>query len=285
MQNVTRTVYGSYLQTCQYLNERITILPFTTLNEKLGILKDSVMAEGEVPAVKYIAIGNKGHKFSIGAEGVAKTEELEHRPTDAALYNQIPFVLRPASSDLTPSERAKYALRKEVTVSGDTYIAYYLKRIPASTSSPEMVYKSVYTDPATNTTNTVFEAFVPSSRNLNPEPPDLTNNAAIATTGDYVSSTAKISLDLSPEEVQEILDACNILYGDPAYAIISEIAICSGVDRVYSLDYNGVVSNYAEANFVQICSFIFSMISLQHSVNGVKSILDIGSTEPLFMGK
>jgi hypothetical protein len=255
------------------------------LNEKLGIVKDSVMVKGEVPAVQYLAIGNKGHKFSIGAEGVAKTEELEHRPTDAALYNQIPFVLRPASADLTPVERAKYALRKEVIVSGNPYIAYYLKRIPASTSVPEMVYKSVYTDPTTNATNTVFEAFVPSSRNLNPVPPDLTNNAAITTTGDYVSSTAKVSLDLSPEEVQEILDACNILYGDPAYAIISEIAICSGVDRIYSLDFNGVVSNYAEANFVQICSFIFSMISLQHSVNGVKCILDIGSTEPLFMGK
>jgi hypothetical protein len=285
MQNVVRTVYGSFLQTCDYINHQLPVLPNTTLNEKFTILVDEVLAPGENPAVAYLAIGNKGHKFSIGAEGVAKPEILQHRPTDAALYNQLPFVLRDMSADLTPVERAKYAFRKVVTYNGVDYIAYYLKRVDTSLVAPEMSYKTVVTDPVTNTVTTVVEPFVPTTANLNPTPPTLSSVGTTVTTGDYVASTAKIQLDLSANEVQELLNVCNIMYGDEAYAIISEVALVSGVDRIYSLTYEGVTSNYKEVIAAQVCSFISTFISVQHSTNGVSNILDIGSTEPLLTGR
>lgn len=285
MQNVIRTVYGAHIQTCQYLGKPVNIKPFTTLNEKHDITVQEVISETEIPKIGYLAIGNKGHKFTINGDGVAIPSIVQHRATDAALYNQLPFILRETVSDLTPAERAKYAHRKVITVNDVDYIAYYLKRIDTASVIPELNYRTVTTDPDTNTTTVVTETFTPNSSNLSPVAPVIANDSVTETTGDYITATAKITFSLSETDVQEILNACNIIYGDEAYAMISEIGICSGVDRIYELTYNGVTSNYKEANFVQVTSFISTFISLPHSTDGINSILDVGSTEPLLFGR
>lgn len=285
MTGVTRTVYGAYLQTCQYLNKAVGIRPFSTLNEKHGITVDEVITETEVPSVGYIAVGNKGHKFKIVDDGVAVPEVVQHTPTDAALYNQIPFIVRDVNNDLTPVERIKYAHRKVITVNDNDYIAYYLKRIDLLSVIPEMNYKTVVTDPVTNTTTVSTETFVTTAANLSPVAPVISSTSVTETTGDYVTATAKVEFSLSSTDVQELLNACNIIYGDEAYGIISEIGICSGVDRLYELTYDGITSNYKEANFVQVTSFVSTFISLPHSTDGLNSILDIGSTESLLFGR
>lgn len=230
----------------------------------------------------YLAIGNGGHKFSNGANGIAKNEIIQHRPTDAALYNQIPFVIRNLDNDIAPADRALYAHRKLLTVNGANYYAYYLKRMILDDVVVQMDYKTVVTDPVSGTVTTNVTTFTPNTSNLSPTPPDIVNNGTNVTTGDYVSSTAKVPFTLTDTDITELLNVSNVLYGDESYAIISEIALCSGVDRIYTLDYLGINSNYKEALFVQVTNFISVFYALQFSNGGIDTLLDVGATQPLF---
>lgn len=283
MLTITPTVYGAYIQTCQYLGESIGIKPNTTLNEKHSIYEDLVIGQDEIPRMGYIAIGNGGHKFSIGANGISKTETIQHRPTDAALYNQIPFIIRTADSDLTPFEREKYAHRKELSINGVNYIAYYLKRVDLSDVTIQMDYKTITIDQVNGSVTTNVTTFTPTTSNLDPTPPDVNNTGVNTTTGDYVSSTAKIPLQLTENEIEELFNVSRVLYdGDDGYAIISEIALCTGVDRIVEIDNAGIVSNFKEAMFVQVSNFIGVCYLLKFTNAGIDTLLDVGSTQPLF---
>ena len=86
-------------------------------------------------------------------------------------------------------------------------------------------------------------------------------------------------MSLTGSEVNEIINAAAIIYGDPAYAIISEIGICSGVDKTIDLG-NGVTFNEAVA--VQICTFINTIHILNATPDGVGGTLQLGSSEPIY---
>ncbi len=128
-ENICRTVYGSALQTAKQLGLPYDVKANSTLNEKFGILSSVSLASDDIPNMRYFVIGNGGHQMTIGANNIAKPEPIQHLATDAALYNQIPFVLREPENDLSPSERLKYALRRSETHQGRPYYAYYLRRL------------------------------------------------------------------------------------------------------------------------------------------------------------
>jgi len=69
MENIVRTVYGAYLQTCQLLDINVDIAPFSTLNEKFNV-NENVHHTRENPlSMKYVAIGLGGHKMVLGNNG------------------------------------------------------------------------------------------------------------------------------------------------------------------------------------------------------------------------
>jgi hypothetical protein len=277
MEHVTRTVYGSYLQTCLKLKIPHIVLPFTTLNEKLGIQSGVVPPPGVYPTVGYYVWGNKGHQGQIGADGIPLVIAAQHRATDAALFNQLPFVLRPVSNDLTPVERAKYGLRREEVHNGVTHAAYRLKRIDKTSIVAEMQYRS-----NTNGTITVTP-FVPTADNLNPTPVVIPEGGVTTLTGDYVIVSAQTDISLSAWEVAEMRNVAEIIYGDPNYAIISEIGVCSGVDKVITVTPSvGTAFNFNEVIAVQITTHIAVMNVLTSSNEGVTRILDFGTNDPLF---
>lgn len=232
-------------------------------------------ALSDIPTMRYYAIGNGGHRLSVGANGITKPEPIQHRSTDAALYNHIPFVMRELLNDLPIAERNKYGLRRIETWGGRQYATYYLKRMTLANVVAAMEYIAVL-----NGVSTVTE-FVPDSSNLNPVPPDLSASGVNVVTGDYVAATAKIGLVLSTADINELLSVATIIYGDDSYAIISEIALCSGVDKVVSSPSIGsTVINFNEVIAAQVMSHINTFFPLKFSNNGTEILLDVGSTEP-----
>lgn len=276
MERIVRTVYGSYLQTVKHLGLPFVMTPKTTLNEKFDIQSGVAPTVNQYPDVGYYAIGNGGHKYITGAGGIALTEPLQHKATDAALFKHLPFVLRKPELDLSPAQRANYALRRQETYNGQTYIAYYLRRIVKDGVNVNMEYRIVRNG------TTVVNPFVPDNSNLNPTPPELTPNGVNTTDGDYVASSAKMALILTVDDIAEILNAAKIMFGDEAYAIISEIALCSGINKTVSVPGVGGRFNFNEAIAVQVATHFSTHNALKFNSTGLRIALDSGSTEPLY---
>ncbi len=276
MDNIVRTVYSSYLQTCGLMKLPFELKANTTLNEKFAVQAGVAPTADEVPGLGYFAIGNGGHKYITGAGGISVPEPVQHRATDAALFNHLPFVLREPELDLSPAQRANYAMRKQVTYNAKSYWAYYLKRFSRVNVKAAMEYRVV------NNGATVASPFVPNSSNLNPTPPDLATSGVNVVSGEYVASTAKFELNLSNEDVAELLHVAQIMYGDDAYAIISEIALCTGVDKTVSAAGVSGNFNFNEVIAAQVASFVSIHSAVKFSQNGLQIILDVGAVEPMF---
>jgi len=278
MKTITRTVYGAYLQTCMLLNLPFSMASNSTLNEKFGVESGTAPTSDVLPKVGYFAIGNGGHSFSVGINNITKNEVVQHRARDAALFNHLPFVLREPADDLTAAERAKYGLRREETYNGVRYIAYYLKRMELSDVVAEMQYKVVEDDETETTT-----PFTPTSADLSPTPQVLSSTGVNTTTGDYLTATAKVLIDFTSDDVVELQNVANVIYGDPDYAMVSEIALVSGVDKVVSVTNTGIGTfNFKEVIAAQVCSFVAALYSASMNNEGFEIVLDVGATEPLF---
>jgi hypothetical protein len=278
MEQMTRTVYSAALQTALYLNEAVPIKANSTLNERFTIQPGVLPTIDNPPRARYYSLGNGGHTFTVGADMIPKPEPIQHRSTDAAAFKPLPFVLRLPANDLDPATRANYGLRRMEVWQGVTYVAYYLKRIDFTGVTVDMQYKTV--DSTTGTVTTT--EFVPDSSNLNPTPPVLTDGVNL-TDGSFVAADARIDLSLTTFDCNELLNVAQVIWGDPAYAIVSEILLCSGVDQMVSVNSgvgNGTF-NFMEAIASQVMTFVSGFIPVQFMNNGVDLFLDVGATEPL----
>lgn len=282
MQNTVRTIYGAMLQDCQHLNLPLTVPENSTLNERLEIFPEEKLGDNQLPSVDYIAIGIGGHKFTIGADNIPVPEPIQHTPRHAGLYKQLPFVLREVNNDLLPSERQRYRLRRYEEHDGKVYVAYYLKKMDKSKTLPQMELRHVENNQVTSTT------FKPTLADLNPVPPVIRAGApaviddnVYTTTGDYIAATAKVPFLMSIDDIDEFMNVCNIIYGNPNYAIISEIATCSGVDRTLMGNFNGIQAPYTESVAVQVTNFISAIYMLSFINDELNVTFDVGSVEPL----
>lgn len=275
MKSIVRSVYGAALQTAEYLGLPHIFLPHSTLNEKFNVNAAMVPANTDIPRIKYACIGNGGHSVVIGANNIALNKPIQHKPRHSGLYRHLPFVLRPLTNDLTVQQRAKYRLRTVVTIDGTAYAAYWLKVLDLSGSVVESDYYTVNNGVTTSTT------FAPNSNDLNPTPPDLSSTGVVSTSGDYIAASSKVPFDLNADDILELGNVANIMYGDKDYAIISEIGLCSGVDKVVTGDFNGVQASYTEAIGVQIANFVCTYLPTQYLDNDLALEFDVGSVEPM----
>lgn len=275
MDNIVRTVYSAHLQTAQYMKLPLTIKPNSTLNEKFNIHAEALLGANELPTMKLLCIGNGGVAVSVGADGTPRTEVIQHRARDAALYKHLPFVLRPATSDLSAAQRNNYRLRRLETHNGTTYVAYYAKVIDLSSTLPVLELRTVNGNVVTST------EFSPSAGDLNPTPPAISSGGVLVTTGDYIAANAKVPFTMTVTDIEEFMNVCNVIYGDPNYAIVSEIALCSGVDRAVTGDFGSGTIGYTESIATQVCNFISTFLPF-NAINRSMTIgLNVGSVEPL----
>lgn len=277
MESVTRTIYSAHISTCRLLNRPFTILPNSTLNQKFNLFPNEVPGINEYPVLGYIGIGNKGATYDITQSGFVLTTPIPHLPRDASLYNFIPFVIRDINNDLSSTERLKYRMRVPVTINGAPHVAYYLRALGIDNIIPSVELRNV--DNGVITTN----SFTPVLSDLNPTPPDLSNANLNNPNGDYLVSTAKVSFILNQQDINEILNACDLLFGDPRYAVINEIALCTGIDKFLQGTFGDAVSNYTDTIATQIAAFISQYHALTTNTTQVEIALDIGSIEPLLI--
>lgn len=277
MEQVTRTVYSAHLNTCKLLNKPFTILPNSTLNQKFNLFTNEVPNPNEYPTLAYIGIGNKGASYEVTSSGYVLTTPIPHLARDASLYNFIPFVIRDINNDLSATERLKYRLRVPITIGSTQYVAYYLRVLNLTSVVPSVELRNV--NNGVITTN----SFTPTLSDLTPTPPDLSNVNLNDPNGDYLVSTAKVTFTLNQDDITNIMDACNLLYGDPRYAVINEIALCTGVDKILTGTFGNVTSNYTDVIAAQVAAFISQYHALTASTTQVEILIDLGSVEPLLV--
>lgn len=279
MEATVRTVYGAYLQTCQLMGIPFALAPNSTLNEKFLASEGIALNSQDVPKMQYVVVGNGGHKMKVsGNSSLQVPEPLMHRTSDAALYNHLPFVLRPQANDLTPVERERYALRVTETHDGLDYYAYYLRRMDLTGVEAESQMKHV----ESGTTTTL--PFVPTLDNLSPTPPEIPPGGFVPTTGDYLVASARVTFVLDAFDITELKNVALVLEGSEDFAIISEIGLVSGVEKVVSAtDYLGATFNFNEVIAAQVAAHIATFHVLKSASNGITAIFDTGATEPLWL--
>ena len=277
MELTIRSIFAAHLQTCKLLNRPFTVLDNSTLNQKFDLFPTDVPVVNEYPGLKYVAIGNKGVDYEIGTNNYILTKPVPHLPRHASLYNFIPFIARPLSSDLTSTERAKYRMRVITTIGGVQYVFYYLKVLNLDTVIPTVELRNV--DNAVITSGT----FTPDLSDLSPVPPVISNVDLNNPNGDYLVSTAKINFTLGPTDITEIMDACALIYGDTRYAVISEIALCTGIDKVKQGTFGSTTAPYTETIATQIAAYIHQYHALTSNTTGVDILFDLGSVEALLI--
>lgn len=277
VKSVVRTIYGDHLNTTRAMKRPFSVLPNSTLNQKFNLYPDEVPAINEYPSIGYLAIGNKGADYEVTPTGYVLTTPRAKEPSFSSLYGFIPFVVRNINDDLSPTERLLYRLRVPTIIDGTTYVAYYLRTLSLDTVIPTVERRNVSDGIITTT------AFVPSLSDLSPTPPNISNANINNPDGDYLVSTAKVSFQLNQQDIQNIMDGCAILYGDPRYAVISEIAVVTGVDKVLSGTFGGATSSYMEVIAAQVAVFISQYHALSTNTTGVDILLDVGAVEPLLL--
>lgn len=277
-----RSFQGALVQVQQLLNKPAQPLANTTLNQALDINYPYLLSSTDVPVTQYWCVGVGNLQVSTIPTGTGSqqtrvsTRHKRHRPRNTALYDMVPFVLRRLDDDLPPEERIKYRLRKLLTIAGIVYVAYYLKVIDLSNVVPTLELMTV------SAGNTTVTSFTPSADDMNPTPPVLNSQGNILGTGDYVRATAKISLGFSASDVTEYLNAYNILYGDISTSDISEVGICSGVDKTVQGTFNGgVTMGYVDSVAVRIMHFINCNRPVKDNTAGGPWYIDLGATEPM----
>lgn len=277
MKKVVRTVFGAALQAAMYQKIPMSILPHTTLNERWNIFPDSLPDKTEYSAARYLAVGIGGQMLSAGAGGRMRIDPSQHLPTDAGLWDQVPFVMRELSNDLNVTERARYALRRIEEHNGVPYICYYLRRLDMTGISTQLIYKNVI-DGVEKTA-----PWVPTSDNLNPKPQTLVANGTNTTTGDYISATTPNKFIINESEITELLNVGNILLGGPEYMILTEAALVAGVDRSVPVTGGGNETfTFSEVIAAQCVNFIAVAYPLLMVNKTIEIDFDIGATEPLY---
>ena len=230
----------------------------STLNEKFAMgLKNS--QANKYPDIQYFAIGRGGHASSIGASNSVLIDQLQHRPTDACLFEHIPFVLTETTQDLSPAERANYRLRVKETYDGTDYWAYYLKTF---VNNAQAAISRIITIQNGIITNDVLYNGV---ADQTPIPISISNTVPNLANGRHLLTQVEIPIILNQTDIDNIIGACTIKYGDSRYATISEVAIVGGYDKPNSSgsDNNGGTILYTEVQCAQVMAFINVLESLQ----------------------
>lgn len=278
---IVTTIYGTDLQTSQLYRRPYAIKPKTTLNEKFNIQAGVAPNLGTYPAMNYVAIGNKGVKKVVGVKGIEIDEPLQHSPTDGALFNHLPFVVREPNNDLTPQERERFALRCIEEHHGKRFIVYYLRRLDLTDTQTTLKHYTVTRQGQDVTTSS--EEFIPTDEVLSPQPRPLTSVNVNTLKGEYIRCEAMVRFEMNQWDLAELVNAANIIYGSDRYAVINELALVTGVDKVVEGE-TGTGSanfNYKEAIACQVCAFIATDFKAYYQNKATSLDLNIGASEPL----
>lgn len=277
MENYRRTGPGSLLQTCSLMGLPLPNIAYTTLNEKLSINAAAALGANENPKMRYLCIGIGAAQGRTGVNGLTLVGTAQHKSRDNGMFQIFPFAVRPLDSDLTATERARFGLRRVESIGGVNYAVYYLRRLDLTNVVPKMQLLTI-----TNNVP-VYSDFSPVAEDLSPTPPVISNTGSQTTDGQYLVVTAPLDVVFSAWDAVELLNAATILYGSEDYALISEMGLCSGVDRDMTInDPNSTNFVMSEVIKASIVTHVSTLQPLKGARTGFSLRLDVGATEPMF---
>lgn len=299
MRAIVRTILGIRVQTALNLGLALDMPQNSTINE---VLTDSAVVPYQPNPVslgmefaepydmvsdsknvreQLLVIGNKGHRAASGGTyGIDTMDPVPHLATDTGLFGMIPFVIRPFSDDLTPTQRNIYRLRKTMWYNGELYVAYYGRKINISSVVPEMTI----TDVSNGVPQT--RPFVPSINNLKPQPRAIDGEGD----GSYVETVANVEILFGEQEITWLKEVGQILFNDPNKGLISELAFCSCVDKPVTKRYPGSGTQNStnvppgeryEAVAVQVNTFVSTYLTPNLN-GGFGGTYNLGGNDPLY---
>ena len=281
--NTVKTTNFDLFDQYRTLNQPFTLNgnQYSTLNEfslfsGLGNVNppSPIAGVNVYPTLQYMAIGNGGNSSVIGAGNSTLIDILQHAATDSVLFNHIPFVLVPLTSDLSAIERAGYRLRIVQTVGGIQYVGYYLKLLNLSGITPSTQIVTL-----TNGAITSNLPYTPASSRLAPTPVNISNTNVNISTGSHLITQSIIPVTLNATDIAGIINACTILYGDIRFATISEVGLVAGFDIPNFISpYDGI--SYTEIQTAQIMSFIGCIEALQQNPTSVPFQFGLSNSSP-----
>lgn len=216
----------------------------TTLNHKYGVQPDLTPTSGT--RVLYFGVGING-RATVDDGFLTKPRPV--KTTNMDLYLPVPIRCVPVEQDLTPSQRINYRMRRVETIGGDNYACYYLKRL--AYTDEEVRYSQI-------DTNGVEIDYAIDYSNLTPTPPAPPLNGVVTDPASEVNISVTANVHLTGEE---LIEGITVKYdGNLDYAVVSEIGLYSGEDRVVSaVDYLGTSFTYTEAILAQLaCHFTWN---------------------------
>ena len=214
--NSQQTIYQLDLDMYKQIGRPYRLLPNTTLNEKFNVLPAFDLAD-RYPTLKYLCIGSGGSNIVNNV-----LVHSEHSPINGALFKHTPFVMRTTDNDLLPDERLKYRLRVTSRVNGVDYYIYYMKVID------DIHMENKLFEVTSSNGELVLSFFDTNNANiLTPIPMD-TSNILNVSQSRYIVRSNKLMFKLTTEEILEIENASNLLYGTPAR--LTEIGVCTGIE-------------------------------------------------------
>lgn len=275
MYQTQKTIFHTDLELQRILKKGFTPMDYSTLNEYFNVAAGEETDDDMYPEVKYIAIGRGGHRGRLDASGLTLIDILQHDATDAVLYEHIPFIVREVDNDLSIEERNRYGMRVLVERNGINYFAYYLKAVDLTQS-----FAKVQTITPDEEGGVQFETYQPTPAQLSPTPLTLSNVEQNLSNGKHLTVSSDINITLTATDIDEIIQAVIIMYGDVSYATISEIATVTAIPKTINSTLGDINATYVEAIHAQIANHIPANYGLQFSSTGIDAIYTMEHTCP-----
>ncbi len=300
MSIITQTIYSRALAMQRKIGKPYDPLPLSTINELLansravpwlpqnGNAAKEVYAEYDSAqdtnsmVMKYLMVGNNGHRTVYGENlHAGMPAPIDWAANNGGFYSALPLKIVPMDTPLSPSERAKYRMRIPLEIGGSLYESFWAMVIDFPNNAPEYrTYrkeKNVIVDSA---------LWAPSIDNLLPQHPtgDLTQDKT------HISVTQPYNAVLSTSMINDIVEACVLLFGRPEAAVISEIAACHGVDKPVTARHGvdgGTASSIQSGLFfetvaMQIDTHISLVQPISYNHTGFGVDLQVGGGVPLY---
>jgi len=192
---------------------RFTDISINTLRN-VDVSKFVIPPNSEYKLVN-IGLGIEGYlsqrdNASLGINPNNKTHMID-------LKHGIPLVLRKKGDDLDKGQRLLYRLRAIENINGIEYIAYYNLSYKQEINTSPISIDIVSTENG-NTSVSVYNAL------------DAQKSDAVKAGSTHVRMQKKITLSLGTFQVNEIINALDILYPSEHIRTISEVGAYSGYD-------------------------------------------------------
>lgn len=264
--------------TSALLNIPVPLEDNTTINQMLGILPEATPTANERLSFGYIGFSNTG-TYQETIKGVNVLLDIPNTFTDTGMYSLLPLVGRELTDDLTAEERAKFRMRRVEATDVGQRVFYYLRKVDVSNAVVRRVSRSIV-----NSVKSSPAPIVHSVGDLYPVPksPALLVEAAKATTSEYAGTTAVVEIVFSPEEIVEIVNACDLKYGDPATALLTKMGLFVGCDRAIQGTEDGSGVSRVEAIQTMLITTMAMDEKLMHYDAELTIPIDMGITEPLY---